>query len=484
MIRTAIQDTLPPPQPVRRLAAAPAGLAGTIELTAAHIDSGEHSVAEFERSLDVLVRQAHHDRYPLLRALASALGHRHTEEIEADRLAGVTVFVATLLGRVPGYSLKPASLRRHRGHEECVQGGLELVVAARVREIGYALLSRHPLPFLLATPTWDTGALEAAELVERLAEYRRSEVRPGPADFGQALLRVRRDDRAAPAAAEAAARLGTAEGDRLAAWLGPDGEPGAAVRRVVEPDPHAHRAWARIGATVPQVAFVSAERPLLRREFPEAFHWLGRPHEGFTRCYHWAGGHAVRAAVLPEDRDTQAAWLLPDVTLAATADDHGGAWMLPHLARLGGPAGTGLHSAVAAGLGGRYPESRRPAVEALLVLAARGELDAPLLGRELAAMVALGTVKPNRLADAARSAAAAGAYATVWAVLAEVLPALLPSTRGAGEILAVSAACVERCGAAGPVPEGVTAVAARSGSSRLITEARRLYAALAEPTGP
>ncbi|MEJ8640646.1 hypothetical protein WKI68_02690 [Streptomyces sp. MS1.HAVA.3] len=479
MIWTASQDTLPPVPPTRRLDAAPESLAEVVELTAAHLDSRAHTVADFERSLDGLVRQAHRDRHPLARALATALEHRYAEdEIEARRLAGVDVVAASLLWRVPGYSLKSEYVRRHRGHEECAQGGLELVIAARVREIGYTLMSKDPLPFLLATPTWDTGALEAAELVERLREYGRLGVRSGPADFGQALLRVRRDDPATGAVAEAAARLGTAEGVRLAAWLGPDGDPGTALRRVVEPDPRTHRAWERTGSAVPQVAFLSGERPALQRQFPESFHWLGRPHEGFTQCYHWHDGHPVRAAVLPEDRNAQAAWLLPHVTLAATAGDHGGAWMLPHLARLGGPAGPALHAAVAAGLGGRYAESRRPAVEALLVLAARGELDAPLLGRELAAMAALGTVKPNRLADAARSAAAAGAHATLWTVLAEVLPTLLPSVRGAGEVLAVAAACAERCGAAGPVPDVVAAVAARRGSSRLVAEARRLSVAL------
>ncbi|MEU7602606.1 DUF6493 family protein [Streptomyces sp. NPDC040724] len=484
MIFTATQDTLPPVPPAQRLDAAPSGLAETVELTAAHLDSRVHTVADFERVLDGLVRQAHRNRHALALALSTALGHRYPEEeTEADRLTAVDVVVAAPLWRVTAYSLKPGSVRRQRGHEECAQGGLEMVMAARVREIGYALRSGDPQPFLLATPSWDTGALDAAELVERLVEYRRLGARPGPADFGQALLRVRRDDPAAPEAAEAAARIGTAEGDRLAAWIGPDGEPGTPRRRVVMPDPGAHRAWARAGAAVPQVAFVSGERPALRWEFPDAFQWLGRPHEGFTRCYHWDGGHAVRASVLPEDRDTQAAWLLPGVTLAATVGDYGGTWMLPHLARLGGPAGTGLHSAIAAGLGGRYPDDRRPAVEALLVLAGRGQLDAPLLGRELASMVTLGTVKPNRLADAARSAAAAGAYATVWAVLAEVLPALLPSVRGAGEVLAVAAECVERCGATGPAPAEVAAAAARTGSSRLVTEARRLASALTHPHG-
>ncbi|MFG2291882.1 hypothetical protein [Streptomyces sp. NPDC048603] len=479
MIWNAERDVLAPVPPDERLAGAPVGVGGVVELAVAHLDARVNTVAGFELALDGLVRQAYLDRNALAASLSTAVGHRHTEEdTEADRLGPVDVVVATLLGRVPGYSLKPGYVRRPRGHEACAQGGLELVIAARVCEAGYALLSGRPLPFLLATPTWDTGALDAAELVGRLAEYGRLGVRPGPADFGQALLRVRRDGPAASAAAGAAARLGTAEGDRLAVWLGPDGAPGPVVRRVVTPDPGAHRAWARTGAAVPQVAFAGGGRPVLLREFPDAFHRLGRPHEGFTQCYHWHEGHAVRASVLPEDRETQASWLLPGVTLAATAGDHGSAWMLPHLARLGGPAGPALHAAVAAGMGGRDPESRRPAVEALLVLAARGELDTGLLGRELAAMAALGTVKPNRLADAARSAASAGAYATVWAVLAEVLPALLPSVRGAGEVLAVAAECAERCGAAGPVPAGVAEVAARPGSSRTTAGARRLSAAL------
>ncbi|APU38607.1 DUF6493 family protein [Streptomyces sp. TN58] len=481
MIWTATQDTLPPVPPVRRLDPAPEALAETVELTAAHLGARAHTVADFERSLDGLVRHAHHDRHPLTRALSDTLGHRYTEEIEAQRLGGVDVVAATLLWQVPGYSLKPEHVRRGRGHEDCAQGGLELVLTARLREIAYRLRSKEPLPFLLSTPTWDTGTLEAAELVERLTEYRRLGVRPGPADFGQALLRVRRDNAAGAggaAAATAAARLGTAEGARLAAWLGPDGEPAPVLRRVVEPDPSAHTAWQRTGAATAQITCPSGERAALQREFPEPFHWLGRPHEGFTQCYHWHGGHPVRASVLPEDRETQAAWLLPQVTLAATAGDHGSSWMLPHLARLGGPAGPALHAAVAAGLGGRSVESRSPAVEALLVLAARGDLDAPLLGRELAAMTALGTVKPNRLADAARSAAAAGAHATLWTVLAEVLPALLPSVRGAGEVLAVAASCAEHCAATGPVPDAVAAAAARRGSSTVISGARRLSSAL------
>lgn len=47
-----------------------------------------------------------------------------------------------------------------------------------------------PVPFLLAAPGWSNGALDAAVLVERLAEYARLGLRAGPVDLDQALLRA------------------------------------------------------------------------------------------------------------------------------------------------------------------------------------------------------------------------------------------------------------------------------------------------------
>lgn len=115
-----------------------------------------------------------------------------------------------------------------------------------------------------------------------------------------------------------------------------------------------------------------------------------------------------------------------------------------------GPVGRAVPLALAFGLGCQDPDDRLRAVDALLVLASRGDLDAGRLGTELAWLVAEGSVKPNRLADALRTTAATGAYATVWAVLEPMLPELLGAEkpiRGLGEVLAVAADCVERCGA-------------------------------------
>lgn len=224
----------------------------------------------------------------------------------------------------------------------------------------------------------------------------------------------------------------------------------------------------------------TGERPTVLREFPDRFHELARARKASGRC--WDGGDdASLIAVLPEDRETLAAWWLPAVTACAINEGRGGASALPWLAAAGGPAGPSLHLAVATGLGARHPEDRLRAVDALLTLAARRELDTVRLGGDLAELLDLGTVKPNRLADSLRTAAATGAYATTWAVLAAALPALLTGTgdvRGAGELLATAAECAEQSGAASPEPTGLADTAARGGRSRLVTQAGRLRDAL------
>jgi hypothetical protein len=186
-------------------------------------------------------------------------------------------------------------------------------------------------------------------------------------------------------------------------------------------------------------------------------------------------------AVVPTYRELLAVRLQP--TFAAVGADEGmrgGAALLPTLAEAGGPAGPALHLGLAHGLGARFAEDRMAAVDALLVLAARGDLDAGMLGRDLGEAVRWRTVKPNRLAESVREASRTGAYGTVWSVLAAALPELLnlTQTRGLPDVLAVATECARRSGARGPIPE-VTAIADRLGSSRLVKEARLLRDTLA-----
>lgn len=469
------REILPPPPAPVPVAPAPETVAETVELVAALVNSRTVNVDEFERALDGLVRHSHRDRAALAEALRPALAGRWWLDPEDSRyyttsvqLPGLEHVAAAVLGARPTRGAHPPLVSR-RG--DCHHAGLRLAHHARLTEAARRITDR-PLPFLLATPTAQTGSLDPEVLVARLAEYHRLGESPAPADFAQALLRVRRD----PAAVPGAAALGTPEGDRLAAWLGRDGE-GAPVTRRVAP-----AMGYRYTEEPERIVLDTGARPEVLRDFPNPFRELARPRDAAERCWD-SGDDLALIAVLPEDRETLAAWWLPALTACAVHGGRGGAAVLPRLAAAGGSAGPALHLVIAVGLGARHPEDRLTAVDALLTLAARGELDGVRLGTDLAELLGLGTVKPNRLADSLRTAAVTGAHATVWAVLAAALPALLTGTGsgtgvGTGELLALAADCVEQSGAASPEPAGLAAAAAGTGRSRLVTQSARLHDAL------
>ncbi|MFE0119373.1 DUF6493 family protein [[Kitasatospora] papulosa] len=465
-------ETLPPPPAPARLTPAPETAEEAVELVSAVINARTAGVEEFERALDGLVRHARRDRAALAEALRPALAglwwldpeqsHRYTHE-----LPGLEHVAAAVLDMPPTAEPPPALMS---WRSDCHHTALRTVRHARVKEAAQRITSR-PLPFLLATPTEATGTLDPRVLIARLVEYARLGEDPAPADFAQALLRVRRDAAVLP---EAAA-LGTPAGDRLASWLGAAGQPVSVTRRTAAAERYAY------GTEDPaRLVMDTGERTPVLLEFPDTFHELAGARQTGDRC--WDGSDdATLMAVLPEDRETLAAWWLPLVTACAVHAQRGGATTLPLLAAAGGHAGPALHLAVATALGARHPEDRLSAVDALLALAGRGDLNAVRLGGDLAELIGLGTVKPSRLADSLRTAAATGAYATTWAVLAAVLPALLTRTadpRGAGDLVATAAECVEQSGAASPEPAGLADTAARGGTSRLVAQAARLRDAL------
>jgi hypothetical protein len=553
----AYEEFLPPAPEPRRLAPAADSVAELVEevvvLTRAGEAAGSAQVTDFERTLDGLVRLAHREPTALAEALRGALATRwwlSDSLYDPDRRFsahphGVEVVAAALLERVSVTTLHNARVRG-TSSGTCAHAGLLAVFDARLWEVAFYVRTR-PLPFLLATPTWHTGALDPAELVERLREYQRLGVAPAPVDFAQALLRVPRGgtDCVWGSAAAAAAELGTAEGDRLAVWLageGPDlpglrvvaatagsarsdkteaetgAETEAGTEAETEPAPErpepAPGRWLGSDGTTRRLLTEARQQLAIRREFPKPLHWLGQsPSSSRRGCHHWTVGQQHWPAVVPHDRETVAAWLMPGARGCAYSDLRGGTWYLPLLAEAAtpadttgtastaGPVGTAstaesagpmLHRGLALGLGAQHADDRLAAVDALLVLAARGQLDGGRLGRELAALVRLGKVKPNRLAESARTTAATGAYATTWSVLVDALPGLLAAKtppRGLGEILAVAADCVERCGTAATAPTtpteartteipGLAALAGRGGSSRLVAAASRLVIAL------
>ncbi|MFJ6104035.1 DUF6493 family protein [Streptomyces sp. NPDC092359] len=431
----------------------------------------------FERALDGLVRLAHRDRAAVEGAVREAFPTEpwQYEHYFTHSTRDVRVVLAGLLGMVSKSRIAKGRAAQ-RQKSDCFHEALTGVTDARLWEAA-DLVGTDALPFLLASPTLGSGQVEPLVLVERLREYRDAGVEPAPADFAQALLRVGRTGAPAARAAEEAAALGTTAGSRLAVWLGTAEPVGARVRFFRRDGGRTSDKYWLIDRIVVEVD----EHRTIRKEFPPAFRWLGGElHATPRRCPHWIADRTHWTGVLPVDREALAAALLPGLALGMEADQEGTTEPLTALVEAEGPAGRAVALALALGLGCLDADDRLRAVDALLVLAARGDLDAAALGAELSWLVTEGSVKPNRLADALRTAAATGAYGTVWAVLSTVLPELLGAVRpvrGLGEVLAVAADCVERCGAGGEVA-GLQAVASGRGTSQFVVQARRLLGAL------
>ncbi|MFF2074243.1 DUF6493 family protein [Kitasatospora sp. NPDC058162] len=494
---TGWDEVLPPVAPPRPLGAPIGSAAELAEELSALLAAREPEVASFERVLDGLVRHAHLDRAALLAALEPVRrthpwqGSGHWSDCTPR---DITYVVAAVAGLTPPRRLWDALSRSGRtplrGSRTTLHGA---VLAARLEEAAWQVTAHRP-PYLLAVPTDATGAIEAAVLVERLAGYQAAGITPGQADLSAALLRVRPE--AEPAVLSAAEALGSPAGRWLAHWLRTGGLPGQPSERVLfapgqglkSRRTYPDRWWEDVQRTVVAQPGIGAgpTGPAGERLAPEFRRLLSPTEPSVSRARaveewvwrpvpHWA-------AVLPHHREELAARWLDHFAMGADRNERGAGRHLPLLAEAGGPAGLALHLALAYGLGARHTEDRTGAVDALLVLAARGELDGGLLGRELGELVARGTVKPTRLVAALGLAAETGAYRTAWTVLRAALPGLLgpaePSVRGLGDLLALATDCARRTRARGPVAE-VTAAAGRGGSGRVVKEARALRDVLA-----
>ncbi|MET9611605.1 DUF7825 domain-containing protein [Kitasatospora indigofera] len=492
-------DLLPPvprPQPLAAPLATPAEVAEEL----AAVLAGGADVAAFERTLDGLVRHAHQDRQALVEALEPVLRVHQWQDGQRWADCGpsdVLYVAAAVAGLVPPQrvwdGLHGKGRSPLRGHGNSTLFGRWF--AARLEEAAWQVTATRP-PLLLAVPSVASGALDAAELVARVAAHEAAGARPGRVDLSCALLRVVPTGDAGVLAA--AGRLTSPAGVRVAAWLRAGGLPPQPSERVRfapgrggKPDHRYQERWweglvryevAQPGPQVPEgpggeglaqecLDLLAATGPGVQRARSQVgWNWNPTPH--------WL-------AALPNHREELAARLLDGFAGAADRDERGAPQLLPYLAEADGPAGPAVHLALAYGLAARHEEDRAAAVDALLVLAARGDLDGGLLGAELAELAGAGALRVSRLAPALAGAAGTGAYGTVWSVLAGALPGLsasLPAggpSRGSAELFAVAADCARRSGARGAIA-GVTALAARGGSSRLVREARALREALGE----
>ncbi|MFE7134355.1 DUF6493 family protein [Streptomyces sp. NPDC057638] len=498
-------ETLPPPPARRRVAAPPDSLGELVAELVATLDDDTDPLG-FERVLDGMVRMAYRDRQPLAQALVETYGEqwwfRRTDDVEryATGANSRELVVSTLAGTVPLNVVRKVHTFAP-GSEVCPASGLNALTSTWLAEVAWRL-AVDPQPSLLAVPTWETGALDAGVLVERLREFQRLGSRPGPADFARALLRVAPGGDAD--AAKEAAALGTAEGVRLAAWL----TDGPALTALANPggereDTAVERPSGGLLARTTRGALAlvgRAKESAAEQELPARLRWLARPvtpgrHRHTSRCTgryeNWVRQLAQWTVVLPHHREAVATWLVR--MTEQLSDDYltKAEWRLvarslPKLAEGEGEglAGPATHLALAVGMGAEDREARLAAVDALLVLAARGQADAGLLGRQLGERLQRGELKANRLAEAAGTAADSGAHATTWGLLAALLPSLFVRTSPAlGQVLSVAADCAERCApddltGAEPLVPGLEALTRGSRAAERAIQARRLLATL------
>jgi hypothetical protein len=337
----------------------------------------------------------------------------------------------------------------------------------RMCEIAAGLMYA-PRPLLLSAPTAGGGLLGPGPLVDRLRRAAAEGWEPWPLDLTNALRRLPRDPD--PDAAAAAGRLGTPAATVAAQRLSSGNQADPVVtaeRRTVMVWTLDHGRSVRVG--VPATLATVRSAPRWTREFE-----LAEPEHG----YRFGSGtwRSCWPFVLPAYRDVIAAHVLPALWEGTRTGRAGGQLLLPLLAEASGPAGDGTHLALAYVLGARDRADRSAAVDALVTLAVRGQLDGAAFGTLAGTLAARGELLLNRVVPGLRDLGNAGAAAQVWDLIAAALAVMAERPpRFLAELveLGVNLAEIRR-----PVvtPQCLASLAGRSG--QLGIQARRLLRAI------
>jgi hypothetical protein len=415
-------------------------------------------MVRLERVVAGVVEFAHRDREGLRAALEPYFADRwyltkgHRDWSSLDKWHQLTDHeeVASLIGAAVGpcagtistlYPLPKAVIGEREWRERAAQSGPpapQRVLVHRLHEISVGL-AFAPRPGLVATPTGLSGLIDPEVLVERLSQAAAGGWEPWEHDLAQALLRLpdQRDD-ALAARAEA---LGTDSGKRLAHWL-------------------SHECAVTDAGTLGSLLVARPEN----RTWYSAEYFL-----------------SMWSSLVPAHPELIAVHLLPflhDKTLRG----RGGGRVLTALSQTVGRVGEHCARAFAHGLDAHDKNDRAEAVDALLVLAARDRWDPAALGRQIGQLAAEVELSLGRVTPCLRDLALSGAAVQVWDTIAAALPLMLSprldrAPQRLADLLALAVEIVEQVKPAASIPE-LTALAARRGSSRMVTEAKRLTAAL------
>ncbi|WP_406675100.1 DUF6493 family protein [Nonomuraea sp. N2-4H] len=437
------------------------------ELVELWSDSHLHSWQTWERLLAGFVTLAYHDRDALAAALATIRTPMWKSGPRAANWTSVDRWFQGLADHLTDQAPDAQVWRTAMPVAELPTP--QLLVLYRAAEILRALEEGTLPPLLLATPTHDTGHVAADELVRRMEVLEAAGVKPLAADLQQALLRL------PPGELPDAGRLTSAAGRILAGWR--------------HPEPELTLRWYSGNRDLEvNVDCCGHDHPVELMTFVRRRVRTGLPLVDlmFRRFEHHVLAHHLDwwPAMLPSHREVAAAHLTRGL-LRGTDEWTLYAQYARSLARAEGPVGESFAVVLARLLGDA--RQRPEAVEVLLEVAARGELPAGELGRQVGLMLKSRKARMGDMVAALGEAAERGAHAQVWSIAVAALPVLLPAPgqrprNGLAGFVVLAARVAGWCGARGEIPQ-VRDLASRKGSSALLRELRGLHTLLTSPGG-
>lgn len=351
-------------------------------------------------------------------------------------------------------------------------------IATRLFSLADSII-RDPSVRTIAFPTWTTGSIKGQDLLGRLRVAADQGWQPDPVDLEQSLLRLELssiEDGPRPFA-----DLHTAAGERAAAWIADGGirTPDITNSAIQEyrdtPDDSMYDA-------VPATTYVTLPTladPAHHDHVGPLWTLLTTPEQrkhGFWTRWDPEAAYDAWPLVLPHHRDLIAAHLTPELVRAKASTSPAGPALIK-LAEADGAVGGALLTTLGYGLAAKGAQTQAAAVDALLVLVARKQLEPDTLAAILSTLARKRDITLNRLIGPLLDLARAGAARQVWETLRALLGDLLvdpPVGVSLADLLALTAevALLDHS-SRGPVP-GLDALAARKGSSRQLVEARRL----------
>jgi hypothetical protein len=453
-------------------------------------------VAAVEHFIDLALRMARGDRKGLELALRGSRMSATSTYVDFNRLPNLIAEAAFFdLSEVNLANGRDWLLRTHGRDRPPKPAGWDsayraysamkvLPVVARMRfsEIGVAVKKGGAYAHV-AKPGYDNGSIDSGEFVERMGALAAQRMEAGPMDLLVALMRTRHPGE------EEVERL-RAIGSRqttIAANFFAAGGMGqmATTLQIVngELKYHGHEAnWTHAGA--PEVCVSLSAMGTLPAIDGIPVTWS----EGYTPdtapdVWEFDLHEPYLTAVMPNNGEVLAALHLWGFRKAAGLR-HGTASMgkatalaLPAFTAARGPAGPAMHLAVLYSMSADEAPARIAGSDALAELIAQGRYDSALAAELVAAGVDCGSVKLGRLAGSLAQVAGAGTELILWPMVRAALAAALakdPAPAGVPDLLAFGSGIASTLGLKERI-ESLARTAQRTGSSKMLTEARRLH---------